>query len=34
MIYKGFYKREERAENDDHSHCYTSCDPKIEEQKY
>ena len=34
MIYKSFYKREGRAENYDHSHCYASGDPKTENQKY
>ena len=34
MIYKCFYKREARAENYDDSHCYASCDPKTEMQKY
>ena len=27
-------KHEARAENHDHSHCYASCDPKTEKQKY
>ena len=34
MIYIYFYKREARTENFDHSHCYASCDPKTENQKY
>ena len=34
MIYESFYKREARAEHYDHSHCYATCDPKIEKQKY
>ena len=34
IIYKYFYKREVRVENCDHSHCYSPCEPKIDNQKY
>ena len=34
MIYNFFYKHEARGDNYDHSHCYASCDPKTEKQKY
>ena len=34
IIYKSFYEHEARAENYDQSHCYASCDPRTENQKY